>query len=179
MDTNTETVATWAYQPDGAARIFDLAPGEGLPEGWHASPDCITDPALATADALSARLQGREYVPTHAEADPATDAPAGALEAAVAEIERLKAIIEAGAAENERLVAEIDAAEVELEKAAAALVALKADLDKAQADGGFAVSERDDAKAALDALKAELDQTRADLEAATAPAAPAKPAKAR
>lgn len=53
-------VETWGYRPDGDARIFKLAPGEGLPDGWHLSPACIADPALATADALSARLAENE-----------------------------------------------------------------------------------------------------------------------
>lgn len=57
---STSRIKTWGYRPDGDAQIFDLAPGEGLPDSWHDSPACITDPALATADALSARLAENE-----------------------------------------------------------------------------------------------------------------------
>lgn len=60
MEPTTDTVPTWGYKPDGEGRIFDLAPGEVLPEGWHASPDCIENPNFATAEALSARAAGRE-----------------------------------------------------------------------------------------------------------------------
>jgi hypothetical protein len=47
---------TWGYRPDGSARIFDLGPDETLPDGWHPSPTVITDPARATAEALSATV---------------------------------------------------------------------------------------------------------------------------
>jgi hypothetical protein len=47
---------TWGYRPDGSAEIFNLGPGEGLPAGWHPSPDVITDPSRATAEALSATI---------------------------------------------------------------------------------------------------------------------------
>ncbi|MEN3229187.1 hypothetical protein PUR21_16340 [Methylorubrum rhodesianum] len=167
---------TWGYQPDGSAQIFDLAPGEGLPEGWHGSPACITDPALATADALSAALQGRAYVPAIADAvsgfrvdEPAAAVDPDALTNALAEIDRLKAVIEAGMAENATLVAEIETAETTLEGASAAMSELQAALAKAQEDGGFAVAERDEAHKSLDALKAELAQVKADLDEATKP----------
>ncbi|ACK84671.1 hypothetical protein [Methylorubrum extorquens] len=58
------TVATWGYQPSGAARIFDLAPGEALPDGWDASPSVINDPALASAEALSAAAQPEAILPS-------------------------------------------------------------------------------------------------------------------
>ena len=186
MDT---TIPTWGYRPNGDARIFDLAPGQALPEGWEASPACITDPSLASADALTARAAGREYVPPKADPKPL---PASAAAAQV-EIDRLQGIIDAGMAENQRLFEELDAAEAACDaaiaEAATARLAhehtitsldaatqdlddLKAVLTKAQADGGFAVSERDAALADLDTLQAELAQARADLDVATAPAAP-------
>ena len=33
----TDKVPTWGYSAEGA-RLFDLAPGEGLPPGWSDSP---------------------------------------------------------------------------------------------------------------------------------------------
>lgn len=178
------TNPTWGYQPDGSAQIFDLAPGKGLPDGWHNSPACITDPALATADALSAALQGRAYVPPVADAvsgyriDECAAVDADALASALAEIDRLKGVIEAGLAENATLVAEIETAETTLEGASAAMSDLQAALAKAQEDGGFAVAERDEANKALDALKAELAQVKADFDEATKPK-PATTAKGR
>jgi len=171
---------TWGYRPDGTARIFDLAPGDGLPEGWEASPACITNPDLATAEALSAAVEGRAYAAEVAEmgAVVATGADPIELANAMAEIDRLTDIIATGSAENLKLVAEIEAAESEMDKAAEEIVSLKAMLTKAQEDGGFAVAERDEAVARLDAMAADLAQARTDLEAATAPA-PAKTAKAR
>jgi len=193
MDETIPTSPTWGYQPDGSARIFDLTPGESLPDGWNASPDCIADPALATADALTARAAGREYVAAAPLeillAPPASDA----------EVARLKDVIETGMAENQRLFEDLDAAEsardaaladaatarathehtlTALEEAQGELASLKTLLTKAQEDGGFAVSERDEALKRLDAMSADLAQARADLDAATAPAAP-KTAKAR
>lgn len=190
MDLETK-IATWGYKPDGKARIFDLALGEALPEGWNASPDCITDPTLASADALSAAAAGRAYQPPRAEP---TAAPASA-EAAMVEIERLKGMIEAGMAENQRLFEDLDAAEAvrdaaladaatartaherataQLTTAATDLDALRAALASAQVDGGFAVAERDEANAHIDALTADLAKAKADLdEMLTAP--PAKP----
>ncbi|WHQ72528.1 hypothetical protein [Methylorubrum extorquens] len=167
---------TWGYKPDGAAQIFDLAPGERLPDGWHDSPACITDPALATADALSAALQGRAYVPAVADAvsgfrlegEPAAVDP-DALASALAEIDRLKGVIEAGMAENATLVADIDAAEKTLEGASAAMSDLQSALAKAHEDGRVTVAERNAAKEAVEALAAELAQVKADLDAATAP----------
>ena len=166
---------TWGYKPDGSAQIFDLAPGEGLPDGWHHSPACITDPALATADALSAALQGRAYVPVVADAisgfrvDEPAAVDADALANALAEIDRLKGVIEAGMAENATLVADIDAAEKTLEGASAAMSDLQSALAKAHEDGRVTVAERNEAKAAAEALAAELAQAKADLDAATAP----------
>ena len=179
------TNPTWGYKPDGAAQILDLAPGEGLPDGWHDSPACITDPALATADALSAALQGRAYVPPVADVvsgfrvgESAAAVDADALANALTEIDRLKGVIEAGMAENATLVAEIETAETTLEGASAAMSELQAALAKAQEDGGFAVAERDEAHKSLDALKAELAQVKADLDEATKPK-PAAAAKGR
>lgn len=180
MDT-PETIPTWGYQPDGSAKIFDLAPGEALPDGWSTSPAVIEDPSLATAEALTARAAGRAY-PVPAQAMPGEVAPAAApstdpdaLATALAEIERLRGIIEIGSAENAAMVAEIETAEQTLGAAADQIAALTEALQKAQADGGFAVQERDAAFASLDTLKAELDQVKADLDAATKPktAAPA------
>lgn len=178
------TNPTWGYKPDGSAQIFDLAPGEGLPDGWQGSPACIADPALATAEALSARAEGRAYeVPAfdavsgfrieHAEGSAEAEDLAGAL----AEIVRLQGIIDTGMAENARLVAEIEQAEAELDVTAKDIIALRASLEQAQKDGGFAVEERDGAIADLDKLKAELAQVRADLDAATAPKPAAKAGK--
>lgn len=174
------TNPTWGYQPDGSAQIFDLAPGEGLPDGWHGSPACITDPALATADALSAALQGRAYVPAVADAvsgfrvDEPAAVDADALANALAEIDRLKGVIDAGMAENDRLVAEIQGAETALSEASAAMADLRDSLAKAHEDGRVNAAERDAAKVAVEALTANLAKAHADLEAATAP----KPAAA-
>ena len=33
----------WGFR-QGEKRIFDLADGEGLPEGWHDSPDAPQEP---------------------------------------------------------------------------------------------------------------------------------------
>ncbi|POR42568.1 hypothetical protein [Methylobacterium sp. V23] len=195
MDENADTLPTWGYQPDGAARIFDLAPGEALPEGWFASPDCITDPTLATAEAITARAAGRAYETVLVVSDAATANPLAELEILVTENERLNGIITMGSAENQRLIAEIETvedardaalAEVEtargahaetltaLDHATTALTDLQAQLTKAQADGGFAVEERDAANADLETLRTELAQVRADLDAATAPKASGK-----
>lgn len=172
----TTTNPTWGYKPDGAAQIFDLAPGEGLPDGWHDSPACITDPALATADALSAALQGRAYVPAIADAvsgfrvdEPAAAVDPDALTNALAEIDRLKAVIETGSAENERLIAEIDAAEAALGDASTAMADLRESLARAHEDGRVNAAERDAAKAAVEALTADLAKAQADLAEATKP----------
>lgn len=171
------TNPTWGYKPDGSGQIFDLAPGEGLPDGWHDSPACITDPALATADALSAALQGRAYVPAVIDAvsgfrvdgeEPVAVDP-DALANALAEIDRLKGVIETGMAENAELVAEIDAAGTALTSASAAMADLRDSLAKAHEDGRVNAAERDAAKAAVEALTADLAKAHADLEAATAP----------
>lgn len=176
---------TWGYKPDGSAQVFDLFPGEGLPEGWEASPACISDPDLATAEALSARAEGRAYeMPVFDAVSgfrvPGAERSADAdnLAAALAEIARLQSVIETGSAENAALVTEMEAAEATLAEAADRIAALNAALVQAQADGGFAAEERDAARADLDALKAELDQARADLDAATKPKAPTPAAKA-
>jgi hypothetical protein len=162
-------IPTWGYRPTGEAKIFDLVPGTTLPEGWETSPACITDPALATAEALTAAAAGRPYVAPLETVLRSADAPLAELEASVAEIERLKAIIAAGMEENARLVAEIEQAETELDALAQDVIALRASLEQAQKDGGFAAGERDAAIADLDKLKGELVQVRADLDAATAP----------
>ena len=170
------TVPTWGYRASGEAKIFDLVPGERLPESWEASPACIIDPGLANADALSAAAQGREYVlPV---ADPVSgfriDGEAAlvdpdALANALAEIERLNGIIATGTAENERFVAELEEADKAMEAAAADVVTLKASLEAAQADGGFAQGELAEAKAQIDALTADLAKARAELDELTAP----------
>ena len=192
MDETADILPTWGYQPDGAARIFDLAPGEALPEGWFASPDCISDPTLATAEAVTARAAGRAYETVLVVSDAATANPLAELEILVAENERLNTIIATGTAENEKLVDEIEAVEaardaalaevetargahadtlVALDAATTALTDLQVQLTKAQADGGFAVAERDAANADLERLRDELAQARTDLDAATAPKA--------
>lgn len=178
MDTTETipTVATWGYQPSGAGRIFDLAPGEALPDGWDASPSVITDPMLASAEALSAAVQGRVYVPTIA-ADVRVDVPAVDTEMlgnALAEIERLQGVIETGMAENAALVAEIEAAESALDGASTAMAELQASLAKAHEDGRVNAAERDAAKAAVEALTADLAKAHGDLAEATKP----KPAAA-
>ncbi|BAQ43972.1 hypothetical protein [Methylobacterium aquaticum] len=172
-----QTNRTWGYRPTGEAKIFDLALGAPLPEGWEASPACITDPALATAEALTAAAEGRPYAAPLEAAPIATSHPLAELEASVAEIERLKAIIAAGTEENARLVAEIEQAEADLDLTAKDIIALRASLEQAQRDGGFAAEERDAAKADLDALGQELARVRADLDTATAPKPAAKAGK--
>lgn len=165
------TVATWGYQPSGAARIFDLALGEALPDGWDASPSVITDPMLASAEALSAAVQGRVYAPAIA-AEVRVDVPAVDTEMlgnALAEIDRLKAVIETGMAENAELVAEIDAAGAALTSASAAMADLRESLAKAHEDGRVNAAERDAAKTAVEALTADLAKAQADLAEATKP----------
>lgn len=36
--SDLKTVPTWGYKSGEDARIFDLKPGEGLPPGWHDTP---------------------------------------------------------------------------------------------------------------------------------------------
>lgn len=177
MDT-PETIPTWGYKPDGSAKIFDLTLGEGLPDGWSTSPSVITDPELATADALTMRATGLIFKGHQTDEGSAAPVADDALASALAEIERLRGIIETGSAENAAMVAEIETAEKTLGAAADQITALTDALAKAQADGGFALQERDAAFASLDALKAELDQAKADLDAATKPKAPAPAPKA-
>lgn len=182
------TNPTWGYRPNGEAQIFDLAPGEGLPDGWHDSPACIIDPALATADALSAALQGRAYVPPVADAVSGfrvdSEVPAAvdpdALANALAEIERLQGVIETGMAENASLVADIEAAEKALDEASTAMRDLRDSLAKAHEDGRVNAAERDAAKVAVEALTADLAKAHADLAEATKPKpAVTAPAKGR
>jgi hypothetical protein len=181
MDS-TETIATWGYQPSGAAKIFDLAPGEALPDGWDASPSVITDPMLASAEALSAAVQGRVYIPMIV-AEVRADVPAvdpDALANALAEIERLKGVIETGMAENAVLVGEIEAAEAALDDASKAMTDLRDSLAKAHEDGRVNAAERDAAKVAVEALTADLAKAHADLAEATKPKpAVTTPAKGR
>lgn len=174
------TVATWGYQPSGAARIFDLAPGEALPDGWDASPSVITDPALASAEALSAAVQGRAYVPATAVVGAMSAVDPDALGNALAEIERLQAVIATGMEENAALVAEIEAAEQAIEGASAVMADLQASLAKAHEDGRVNAAERDAAKVAVEALTADLAKAHADLAEATKPKpAVTTPAKGR
>lgn len=192
MDT-PETIPTWGYKPDGSGQIFNLLTDEVLPEGWELSPSCIMDPDLATAEALSARAAGRAYVPPAAlAASEPVSAPLAELEAAIAENERLTAIIARGTEENERLAAELEAADALHENGANVMDALQADLAAAQAtvadlqaalskaheDGRVTVAERNEAKAAAEALAADLAKVKADLDEATKPK-PATGAKGR
>lgn len=177
MDTpDIVTLPTWGYWPDGEAQIFPLAPGESLPDGWSASPSVITDPARATAEALTDRAAGRAYPAPPVEAAPVSTVP----DAMLAEIERLNGIIATGMAENEGLIAEITKAEDLLDAAAADVATMRAALAKAEADGVAATAARDeahaaiasvsaDAAAAIAKLEADLAEARKDLEAATAP----------
>lgn len=166
---------TWGYKADGSAEIFDLAPGEGLPAGWDASPSVITDPDYATAEALTARAAGRSYVPPIVSVDDADHVGVDELADALAKIERLKGIITTGGEESADLVTQVEAAEEALDKAVEDLTALRAAL-------GTAETDRANAVAATEALAADLAAARADLEALTAPAAnasAAKPGKAK
>lgn len=185
-----ETQSTWGYRPDGSAEIFELAPGQSLPDGWETSPACITNPVLATAEAITARSLGRTYlVPVAdpvsgfrldveaADAAPVTVDP-DLLANALAENDRLKGLIETGMAENASLVAEIEAAEKALDEAGAAMADLQAALAKAHEDGRVTVAERNEAKAAAEALAADLAKVKADLDEATKPK-PATGAKGR
>jgi len=173
MDEVKVVIPTWGYKPCGEARIFELAAGESLPDGWSPSPSVIADPARATAEALTDRAAGRPY------ADPVVNAvdmiPAAASpDTAIDEIERLKGIIAAGSRENEALVEEIDQAEGLLAAASAEIATLRGALEKAQTDGADVAAARDEAAAAVERLSAELATARKDLEAATAPKSAAK-----
>ena len=98
---------TWGYRPDGSARIFDLGPGEDLPDGWHPSPDVITDPARATAEALSATVaQIAETLRPPAVA-PRDFPDAGAKGAKVSQPSSVQEQVEALRAENARLAGEV------------------------------------------------------------------------
>lgn len=87
---------TCLYRPDREPTVFDLAPGEALPDGWS---DVPVAPAAAG------------------------DVGADDLAAAKAEIARLQEVISTGMADNDRLADELQAKEDELEAAAAALAA--------------------------------------------------------
>lgn len=176
MDT-IETIATWGYKPDGSGQIFDLAPGADLPEGWHLSPSVITDPSLASADALTMRATGLTFA--HSVEVPASEPSAvDELLAALTEIDRMKAVIETGMKENAALVAEIEAADAALDSASAAMTELQATLARAHEDGRVTVAEHNAAKEAAEALAAELAQVKADLDEATKPK-PATASKAK
>lgn len=194
MDT-PEIIPTWGYMPDGSAQIFDLASGGDLPEGWSLSPTVITDPARATADALTMRATGLTFAhPFEQPASGSASEPSAVDEllAALTEIDRLKGVIDVGMAENERLAAELEASDALHESGATVMDSLKADLDAAQAtvadlqasllkaheDGRVTVAERNEAKAAVEALSADLAKAKADLDEATKPK-PASGAKGR
>lgn len=40
----TTKLPTWGYHRTEAAKVFDLAPGEALPNGWYDSPARIPHP---------------------------------------------------------------------------------------------------------------------------------------
>lgn len=125
VHTATDTVASFGYSRCGRAAIFDLPRGAGLPNGWHSSPDVYADKGIASADAISARLE-RNPGPVE-DAGPVkavASQPDAALTARIAELE---AIVSSGQAENQRLVAELSAAEEELDAAAREMSAMKTD----------------------------------------------------
>lgn len=175
MDAETTTLPTWGYKPDGSAQIFNLAPGEALPEGWQASPACIEDPALATAEALSARAAGRAYVP------PVFEVPKVPV---ADEVAKLRAIIDAGMAENARLYERLDAADADLatanseaETARAAHAETLEALERVTADVTALRVTLAAAETDRTAALAQIEALTADLAAATAPKAPTAPAK--
>jgi hypothetical protein len=120
--TGSETTPTWGYRPDGSAEIFDLGPGETLPEGWHPSPDVITDPARATAEALSATVARAAQAPRRPVA-PRRAPDAGAEGAKLSHPSLVTDQIEALRAENARLCTE----NAELRQALAASHAAQAE----------------------------------------------------
>ena len=38
----TAKIPTWGYHATEAAKVFDLAPNEALPNGWHDTPAKVT-----------------------------------------------------------------------------------------------------------------------------------------
>lgn len=44
----SDTIPTWGYHPTEEPRIFDLKPGEKLPEGWADTPAAFAAPAALT-----------------------------------------------------------------------------------------------------------------------------------
>ncbi|GLS44368.1 hypothetical protein [Methylobacterium brachythecii] len=190
MDAAT-TFPTWGYKPDGSAQIFDLSAGETLPAGWETSPTCITNPELATADALTARAEGRTYLQPAADAghDVLTDAAAPAVDPdafanALAEIDRLTDIIRGGQAQNDALITEIEAAEAAVETATTELISLRELLAAETTDKANALAKVETLTADLAKATTDLVEAHTALEQATAPApapteAPKAPAKAK
>lgn len=54
---------TWGYKHDGESCLFDLADGAELPEGWGDDVMIIADPALRTAEAITAAAGASVAVP--------------------------------------------------------------------------------------------------------------------
>ncbi len=55
-------IETWGYHASEQPRIFDLSPGENLPEGWHDSPARIGEPA---SEPVAAPVAASEPAPRH------------------------------------------------------------------------------------------------------------------
>lgn len=159
--TGGATVPTWGYRPDGSAEIFDLAPGEGLPDGWHPSPTVITDPTLATAEALSATIARGAEKPRPPAASlraPEADAKGAKVSHPSQAPDRADAL----QAENARLVAEV----AELRRGLAAV----------QAAHDEALARAEALAAQITALSAPAEQGGEGGEVAAAdPAAPGSP----
>lgn len=141
-DESTNEHPTWIYAADGGAKIVNLAPGADAPEGWSRDIAIIKDQALATAEAVTARAEGRDaFRPDVVEvesvlAEVALNAvPAEMHDAAIEQIAALTAdiakrdeFIAKGMAENEQLLAEVEAAEKQVAAAAEALKAAHAEI---------------------------------------------------
>jgi chromosome segregation ATPase len=123
---------TYLYHPSEEPRVFDLAPGEALPDGWHDKPVPRVESAPASNDEIVA---------------------------ARAEVARLQDVIATGMAENERLADELEAKEDELEAAAKAIAdAGDADTVRAEAETLRAkVAELEGEKARLEKVVEDLE----------------------
>lgn len=128
---------TWGYRPDGSAQIFDLGLGEVLPDGWHPSPTVITDPARATAEALSATAARVAQTPQRP-AVPPTPLGADVIAALraenarlAAEVAELRRALDAGRVAHAEALAHIETLSTQLAEA----LALAAPVERGQADG--------------------------------------------
>ncbi|MBE7203656.1 MAG: helix-turn-helix domain-containing protein [Parafilimonas terrae] len=165
--TESTTHPTWGYRPDGSAEIFNLGPGESLPDGWHPSPDVITDPARATAEALSATVARAAQTPRRPGAERTTlDASAiAALQAEnarlAAENAELRQALAASQTAHVEALGHIEVLALQLKEALASAPSTENEEDSVQPDatpspaGSPPARTREEARAAVRALLGE------------------------